>query len=148
MTKEMWYKVLNWIIFSVLLALVPILFFQFLLEILLTGAMPSMTDVFAEGELFLVSSMISSSAIGILFSGKLKKTIVGLLALGGSVFSLLLSAFSYAVSSGHAALLLGQAVAQPGPVAMLSLYIFVFTLITSCGCVIVAAIQPEEDTGE
>ncbi len=88
-------KMVRWVIFSVVIALLPIIFNY--LSMLTKGLPTSLEIVISRGELLIVSAAINAAAIGELFgSGTTNKRIPKIIAGGVCVIILLLTSLWFA----------------------------------------------------
>lgn len=93
-------KIIRWVIFSVLFALLPICFHM--LKIVSSGNVLSLESVFGSGELLLIGAAISAAAIGELVVGNAYKKKAKLTVSGACIFLLALNSLWYADVSSAA----------------------------------------------
>jgi hypothetical protein len=122
-------RILYWLFSSVILSLIPLAFSY--LGIYLGGTSPTKNLILSHGELTLISAGIAGAAISeVIGSGKRLRTnkiIAGI----SCVVALCLASFMFAwVSSGNST--------DPESVSNGSIFIFVFTLIASGSCAVLA----------
>lgn len=127
-------KLVRWLIFSVTVALLPIMFNYLLL--LTNGQTPTVTMIFYRGDILLISSTISAGAIGELIgsSDKLKiaKYIVGGLCV---ILLFLTSAWFASLTS-----LVNSATFDPEFTANNSIILFIATVMSSASCIILSEV--------
>ena len=119
-------RITRWLIFSVLVSLLPVIFSAL---VLLTGqGISSITVLLSGGELLLISSAICAGAIGEIVTSTNRNKIGRVLAGGGSVIILASSSFWFAhiVSSESV---------NGDVVAWGSIYIFGLTVLTGMSCI-------------
>ncbi len=128
-------KVLRWMIFSVVLALIPLL-----ANALITvtfGASLTLTGMLEHGELLLIAAALSAAGAGELFgtsnTNKLKKITAG----GGSILILLSAAIYFASISSAASM---GALIDISMVSIVSIVFYVCALIASFSCVALSEI--------
>jgi len=123
-------KVLRWLIFSVVLALIPLL--ANALMTLTFGTRPTLANTLAHGELLLIAAALSAAGAGELFgtrdTNRLKKIAAG----GGSILVLLSTAIYFAsVSSATST---GTSI-DLSVVSSASIMLYLCALISSFSCV-------------
>lgn len=130
-------KLIRWFIFSVVIALTPILFN--IISILFSEEINfSFFLLVSKGESFLISAVIAAAAIGDLIATG-KKWVIGKILSGGScVILLLLSSYLFSHISSLAPIELH---AQIGNVNFTSIFIFSCTVFSSGFCVGLAKID-------
>ncbi len=92
-------RLLRWMLFSVLVALIPLLLRWVALLSQYMGVSNASTLVLARGELLLISTAIAADAIGDLVASSQRNRSAKILAAGFCVLSLLFSALWYATNS-------------------------------------------------
>jgi hypothetical protein len=123
-------RLVRWIVFGVLIALLPIAF-RYALEST-TGPVPSLAHLLADGELLLISSAIAAGAVGELIGRGRNRLILQLISAGGCIATVLFASLYYAYVATHQ--LVNEAF-----VMRMSLFLFGLTLIASASCIALAA---------
>jgi hypothetical protein len=124
-----WAKLVKWLIFSVILALLPLAFNYLRLE--MRGQDATLQALLGNGELLLVAAAISAAAIGeVIGSGKAYGA-PKFLAGGGALMILALASMQFADVAAAQAL----PSYRPGVVVWASQFFFIFAVITGAGCV-------------
>lgn len=129
-------RLIRWLIFSVIVALLPLAFNAFM--ILVTGKELSLLLICSNGELLIISAAISAAAIGELFSSNYPHQIPKYLAGGGCVISLCVASLMFAYIAGAAksnVTLEGQVILNS------SLIMFIFAILSSGSCIAIAENQ-------
>jgi hypothetical protein len=132
-------KILRWIIFSVLFALLPFLG-NYFVEIS-KGHEVTLGSLFGNGELLLVGVTLCGVGLGELFGIASSKTatppVQTYIVAGGSLMVVVLASLYYAnISSGTEF--------RTDTVAWISAWLFSFSVIMSTGCIYIAAIAEIE----
>ena len=123
-------KIIRWMIFSVLFALLPICFHM--LKIVSFGSELSIESVFGSGELLLIGAAISAAAVGELVVGNAYRRKAKLTVSGACIFLLALNSLWYADVSSAAN---SQSTYDLNVVASGSVIMFSITLLVSALCV-------------
>jgi len=126
-------RLTRWFVFSVVAALLPLGFNS--LRLHLKGILPTVEAVVGHGELFLVAACICAAAIGELVGPNRAvgyRGVSRLVAAGGAVVLLALASFCFADVS--ASYISGEPV-QASAVCAVSLWLFLFAVLTSASCV-------------
>ena len=126
-------KIIKWIVFGVVIALLPLIFR--LICLLVVGAKPSLVAVTSQGELLLISVCMGAAAIGEIIVCDTNKKNFKILSVGSCVILLILSAllFAFISQSNSASTTFNSQV-----VSNISLYLYGFSLISSGCCVYLA----------
>ena len=128
-------KLLRWIIFSVVVALVPLIFNYLRLET--RGHEVAVFEVIENGELMLIVAALCAASIGGLIGSSGAFQPLKIAAGGGATVSLMVAALYYAdVSAAR----YSEAVADPASVATVSLTVFLLALVSSGACVALSEI--------
>lgn len=131
------HKLIRWTIFSVAVALLPLVFHA--LQLTTRGKAVSVTAVTSHGELLLISVALAAAAIGDLLGNRnWTLSIPKLVASGFCMLMLLLSSFYYADIS--ACRMSGQLI-EDGVIATVSVLSYAFTLVCSGCCVALAEVN-------
>jgi len=123
-------KILRWLIFSVVIALLPLAFN--LLRFSSRGTPLSLLTILSNGELLLISAAIAAAAAGELFASGQNYIKAKLFAGGGCVIVLILASFLFADIS--VAIASGEKISQEA-VSTNSIVIFILTVVASGSCV-------------
>lgn len=118
-------KLVRWFIFSVLIALLPIVFAYW--HIATDGKHPNWASIVAHGELMLVSVALAADAIGELIGRGAAKPLKKILAGGGCTITVISASFYFADVSSKPPVDLEL-------VLRTSLGIFLLTVIASASC--------------
>ena len=132
-------KLIHWSLFSVIIVLAPFIIQS--LMILTQGNHLSIVEILKEGQLLLVSSGIAAGAAGELFMSKakghkIKKTLAG----WSAICIVLISSAWFGIISIE----IGKPTFNEVFVTYGSIAIFVMTVISGIGCVLLAHIEGEE----
>ena len=138
--KRVFEKLIHWMIFSVLLALVPLVFSAFRLFSRgnFSSLDASITDVLSRGELLLIAAILCAGASGEVFKSGPSFRILKTISTGGAILLLLFSALYFAdvtalqLSGGH---MDGSLIQQT------SLQVFLASVVCSASCVALAELQ-------
>jgi hypothetical protein len=122
-------RLAKWLIFSVLLALLP-LAYNYLHVLTRTGS-PTLEVLLGKGELLLVAASISAAAVGSLIGGTKNWLMAKIFAGGGSVLLLGLASLYYVDITAPAS---GE-ILKVAVIAKTSLLFFGFSVISGAGCV-------------
>lgn len=123
-------KMLKWLLFSVLIALLPIMFNWI---ILVSRSSPSsLQDVIKQGELLLVIAALTASGLGEIIASGSYMAIGKIFASGGCVIILIFASlyYSYVSTTNY--------VLDSSIVSLTSLWLYVFAVISSGSCVALA----------
>ena len=131
-------KLLKWLIFSVVIALLPIIFYS--LQLLTRGLSPTLELVTSKGELLLISTAMAAGALGELITSQSDKKIFKIIAGGGSVIILLICSLYYADVAS--CILTNQAI-QAEVVSRISIIGYCFSFISSGSCIFIAEVGNE-----
>lgn len=123
-------RVIKWLFFSVLIALVPLI--AAYLFMLIKGRNPGLDDVAGSGELFLVVIALCGAAIGDLLTSAATKAFTKLLSGGLTLVVLLLASLLYAGVSDATT---SRDALDSGWVVTISGALFLMGIV-SCGCCI------------
>jgi len=130
-------KLSKWFMFSVVMALLPVLFNFFFL--LATARAPTLTGLTGNGELLLIAAALSSVAIGELIDSKTEKRVWKIIAGGSSVVVLATASLFFAMV---ATMNDGDGAYDSGIVALASLTIYIVSVTCSGASMMIA-----EDVG-
>lgn len=125
-------KVARWGVFSVMFALLPLLF-HFLKQFITSGVLPQIGSVSLHGELLLVSSGIAATAVGEVIASGQKLAVLKILAGGGCALVLVVASFSYTFISAPDA--------DSAAVSSLSTLMFIFAIVSSGACISLAEVK-------
>lgn len=128
-------NLLHWLLFSVIIALVPFVI-QWLM-LLTRGNVPTTVELFSNGELLLVSSAIAASAIGSLVLSDSKYRLSRIVVGWCCVCVLILASAWFAIISIES----NTGSFDPDFAANGSILMFIFTVISSAGCIILAELK-------
>jgi hypothetical protein len=133
-------KVLKWLMFSVLLALVPIAFgvLSYASRNSGLGLQVSTARILSHGELLLVASALCAAAVGESFGEGKKYRIPKLLSAGCAIIILLFSALYFADAS---AAYLAEVEYNENLVRTTSIYVFIAAVIASGSCIALAELK-------
>lgn len=126
-------KVVQWLLFSVVVALVPILFG--LTVLIFKGEDANLPAVVGRGELLILVSALCAAALGDLILSNGATIWAKLLCGGMNVFVLLMSALMFAAVSGAS---VSASDINPIAVTNVSLWVFLFSLLV-CGSSVAAS---------
>lgn len=130
-------KLIRWFIFSVAVALLPLIFHA--LQLITRGKSASLSAVTSHGELLIVSVALAAAAIGNIIGNKnMTLSIPKLLSAGFCMLMLLLSSFYYADIS--ACRISGQPI-EDNVIACVSLISYIFTFICSACCIVLSEVE-------
>jgi hypothetical protein len=129
-------RVVRWLIFSVIIALLPLAFNY--LRIFIRGTIPSLILLLSHGELLLVSAAIAATAIGELVASGEERKIAKYVAGGGCVSILFLASALFAEISS--AIYSGASISSE-LVSSSSTLMFGFTVISSISCIVLAELS-------
>ena len=122
-------KLTKWLVFSVLLALLPIGYNY--LRVLTRGGDPTVENLLGKGELLLVTAGISAAALGNLIGSGKDWLRAKMFAGGGSVIMLILVTLYFTdITSTPAGQSLNSSV-----IASYSKWFFLFSVLAGAGCV-------------
>jgi hypothetical protein len=122
-------KFARWFVFSVVIALLPLVF-KYVVG-LTDGLVPSAAALLSHGELLLVSVAITAAAVGELIGGGRRRMVLKLLAGGGCIATILFCSLYFASVSQ-------RTVVHPEVVAHISMMLFVVAVGTSGSCIALA----------
>ena len=133
-------KLLRWLIFSVIVALLPFIFNS--LTLLLNGTFPSIVLVCSNGDLLLVSAAISAAALGELIGNDTnKKKIAKIFAGGGCLAILILASYLYAYIANS---LQSGTSLNKGMISKYSIWSLIFATLTSGSCIVLSEMKEVE----
>ncbi len=122
-------KLANWLMFGVLLALVPIIF-DYLITYMSTGS-NEISIFLSKGELFIVSVAISANACGSYIASKTDSYGLKPLITGSSIILIIISSLLFAaISTAY-----GQSY-DPVKIQFISVLMFLLNLGASAGCIL------------
>lgn len=129
-------KFTTWLIFSVTIALTPLLFGALLVYI--TGGNPTSVSLLSRGELLIVAVAIGAESSGRIIASSRTRKAFKILTAGSNLVLVILSSLLFAsiVSS------LGIRFDKER-VSQISHYLFLFTMVTSASCVLLAESEVE-----
>jgi hypothetical protein len=122
-------KLVRWFIFSVMVALAPLVISY--LGLRLDRQQPRLYMLTMRGEVLLISTTIASAAVGEIIASGRDNALLKLMAGGSSVLLVLYSSLLFAAIQGRQA-------ADPQAILTASLVLFAGTLLASSGCVYLA----------
>jgi hypothetical protein len=132
-------RLLRWALFSVIIALLPLVFRFVWDHTQMQVRNPSIASLLDEGELLLISAALAAAAIGELLpqawrtspavSSPPPQTVI--ISSGCSVITVLFSSLYYAAVSSSSTV-------KPNVVAIVSVVLFLISLVSSAGCVILS----------
>lgn len=122
-------KIIKWLIFSVVLALLPFAFNY--LRLSSRSIDPTFINIFGNGELLLVAAGIAAAAVGDLIGSGSGHKIAKLFAGGGSVVVLCLASLHFA----DVASLKNSPTFDADVVVVSSMWFFIFAIISGAGCI-------------
>jgi hypothetical protein len=129
-------KIVRWLIFSVVIALLPLAFNY--IRILIQGTNPTLVVLLSRGELLLVSAAIAAAAIGELIASGEEWRIAKYVAGGGCVSVLFLTSALFAEISN--ATYSGAAV-NSALISSSSALLFGFAVVSSASCIVLAELR-------
>lgn len=124
-----------WLIFSVILALAPLVFNAILTFAM--GKVPALNQLISKGELLIVSVAIGADAIGKLFGSGSPRKILKIATGGGCVILIVISSLLFSVISTTSL----SATFDPNRVTTISVLMFIMTIITSGSCTLLAEVR-------
>ncbi len=124
-------RVVAWLFFSVLFALLPLAFNGGVL--LVQGLQVNLTQLLSKGELLIVCAGIAAGATGEVLTSNINRRLTRILATSSCIIILALASFIFAYISSAASVPLNGA-----KIAELSITIFVLTLLTSTPCILMS----------
>ncbi|MFZ5911684.1 MAG: hypothetical protein ACOYYU_16855 [Chloroflexota bacterium] len=135
--REVLNKLVKWVIFSVIVSLLPL--FINLLLLYLNGIYLTIAYFSPHGELLLISVTICAIAIGDVIGTGKKYLALKLLAAGGCVLILIFSSSIFAILSLGS--IIPENSATASAITDFSLITFLFSLLTSSGCVYLSEVR-------
>jgi len=123
-----------WLIFSVVLALTPIGFNG--IWTFISGKDLTITQLLKNGELLIIAVAIGGDAIGKLFLSDSLKKISGIISGGACFLFVIYSAYSFAAISTSSI-----AATDPSRAVIISIALFLLTVLLSGTCVVIAEIK-------
>lgn len=132
-------KLVHWLVFSVIISLLPLIFNLITMIIYAWGPGPSLLSISSRGELMLVSAGIAAKGIGELFASGRKKLIAKYVAGGGCVVVLVLSSMSFvyiSTASGS-----GVPLDAATRISQASAIMLGFTMLASGSCVALSEVR-------
>jgi len=124
-------KLTIWILFNVLVALLPFLFRY--LGATFSGQMVNLQNILSDGELLLVAAAVASGALGDLIASNQEDALPRVIVGGLCILSLLLSSLCYAFVSALGDLSIAQ---DTLAISQWSIWIFTSAFATGTGCII------------
>lgn len=125
-------KLLSWVIFSVLLALIPIIFSAFPKK--LRGYSVEFAQLIENGELLIVSAALCAGAVGELINSISKYSSYNIVVTGSTILLLFISAMAYAaIDSARYDIYRSQL--DSVLISRVSLLIFCLSVISSGACI-------------
>ena len=122
-------KLAKWLVFSVLLGLLPIAFNY--LRVLTRSGDPTLESLLGKGELLLIAASISAAALGHLIGSGKDWMVAKIFAGGGAVIVLGLASLYFAdIAAAHVSQQL-----NPGVIAGSSQLFFLFAVLAGAGCI-------------
>lgn len=118
-------RLVRWFLFSVLVSLIPLALTY--VNLLLDGREAHLAMLLARGELLLVSATLGAAALGELFPSGREHAMAKLLASGASVLMIVLSSVCFASIQSRQS-------PDPGPVLVLSVFLFAGMLLAAGSC--------------
>lgn len=134
-------ELLQWLIFSVIVSLLPFLFV--VLNGLTEGQLPILANLFSGGELQLISVGLAASAMGELLARRSTRKTLEVLAIGLAVVVLILASWWYANLTIK--IQIGTPI-HHGNVAIGSIYLYIAAFITSLCCKILTFLGSERNS--
>ncbi|MEM6635548.1 MAG: hypothetical protein AAF667_06615 [Pseudomonadota bacterium] len=136
MSKKIFEKLSRWLIFSVAISLVPLIFAA--ISLASRGSSVELIAVIGNGELLIISTSMCAAAVGELFGAGQKYKYVQVILGGLAVLLLMLSALNFAdIAAVRAA---GSNVVSE-VLRSTSIVIFLASVVVSCGCIVVSEIE-------
>ena len=129
-------KLTLWILFNVLVALLPFVFRY--LGATFSGRLANWENILSDGELLLVAAAVASGALGDLIASNQEDVLPRLVVGGFCLLSLLLSSLCYAFVKALGDLAIGL---NPVAIYQWSLIIFISAFTTGTGCVILSEVE-------
>jgi hypothetical protein len=127
-------RLIVWIIFSVIVALTPIIFNAILTFI--TGSTPTLSQLLKNGELLIIAVAVGADAVGKLVGSGTSKKIYKILSAGVCILLIIVSSLLFSAISMTS---IGASF-DPLRVAHVSIYVYLLTMITSGSCIILAEV--------
>ncbi|MCI5210497.1 MAG: hypothetical protein D3910_17290 [Candidatus Electrothrix sp. ATG2] len=124
-----------WLIFSVTLALAPLIFNA--LVVFISGKTPTLDQLLKNGELLIITVAIGADAMGKLFGSGSARKLPRIAAGGGTLLLVLVSSLLFSAVTTSS---LGAAL-DPDRIALLSGIMFLSTIITGGTCTLLAATE-------
>ncbi|MBN4056090.1 hypothetical protein JYT20_00040 [Rhodothermus sp. AH-315-K08] len=122
-------RLVKWLIFSVVLALLPIAFNA--IHVLTRSGDPTLENLLGGGELLLVAAAISAASIGYLVPGGKDRPVRRIVAAGGAVIVLVMTSYYFAdIAAAPVSPPLDTSV-----ITLLSGLFFLFAVLAGAGCV-------------
>lgn len=130
-------KFTTWLLFSVVLALTPLIFSGLL--IFISGSNPTSSGLLFRGELFIVSVAIGADAAGKLIGSNKEQKTRKIFAAGSNFLLVIISSLLFASIAGTN----GSATFDKERISLLSHLLFLLTMIASGSCVLIAEAEAE-----
>jgi hypothetical protein len=134
--QKIFEKAARWLIFSVTISLVPLIFTA--ISLASRGNSFDLIDIIGNGELLLISTALCAASVGELFGTSPKYRTLKIVLGGIAVVLLMLAALNFADIS--AAKTSGTQIV-PDVLKATSLYIFFSSIIVSGGCIVVSEVE-------
>lgn len=125
-------KMARWLIFSVIIALVPLVFA--FVNAQMKNVQADWTTTLGNGELLIVIAAICAGAVGELFGSSNRFKVSKIVAGGSTVVVLIFSALVFASIEPAGA----ATVAQKGVIATASIYLFLFAIGCCASCIVLS----------
>lgn len=143
-------RLTRWLIFSVIVAMVP-LAFDYFARMTDGSEAPKLAAIVSKGELLLISAAIAAAAIGEIIGRPGKRAVAELVATGACVVTFFFASLYYANVSVLQRQYSREALSQQQEqqpkeevIFRTSVVLFIFTLISSAGCMVLS----KEDEAE
>jgi ABC-type glycerol-3-phosphate transport system permease component len=130
MSKIIVDRLVRWFMFSVLIALIPILF-NFI-GVILDNQPISTARLFGKGELLLIAVAISGRGMGELIPSGMNRAIVKIIVIGSNLIIISLASYGFAYTSAKIS---SGASPDPTTIARVSIGLFLSALIASGCCI-------------
>lgn len=134
--KLMIRKLTIWVLFNVLVALLPFVFRY--LGATFAGRLINWQNILSDGELLLVAAAVASGALGDLIASNQEDVLPRLIVGGLCVLSLLLSSLCYAFVRALGDLSIGVNILA---ISQWSMWIFASAFATGTGCILLSEVE-------